>query len=52
MPKMVMVDVDGVRMWYPSALIVVQASDDLLLRFGRMLFFCIYVVDITPTESS
>uniref|UniRef100_A0A915CHH7 Mediator of RNA polymerase II transcription subunit 13 n=1 Tax=Parascaris univalens TaxID=6257 RepID=A0A915CHH7_PARUN len=32
MPKMVMVDVDGVRMWYPSALIVVQASDDLLLR--------------------
>ncbi|VDM24386.1 unnamed protein product [Toxocara canis] len=32
MPKMVLVDVDGVRMWYPSSLIVIQASDDLLLR--------------------
>ncbi|VDN08303.1 unnamed protein product [Thelazia callipaeda] len=32
MPKMVLVDVDGVHMWYPSSLIVVQASDDLLIR--------------------
>lgn len=33
LPKMVLVDVDGVHMWYPSSLIVVQASDDLLMRF-------------------
>ncbi|CAG9533297.1 unnamed protein product [Cercopithifilaria johnstoni] len=32
LPKMVLVDVDGVNMWYPSSLIVVQASDDLLMR--------------------
>ncbi|KAM3719730.1 Mediator of RNA polymerase II transcription subunit [Dirofilaria immitis] len=32
LPKMVLVDVDGVHMWYPSSLIVVQATDDLLMR--------------------
>ncbi|VDK47658.1 unnamed protein product [Anisakis simplex] len=32
LPKMVLVDVDGIHMWYPSSLIVVQACDDLLLR--------------------
>ncbi|VDN19445.1 unnamed protein product [Gongylonema pulchrum] len=40
MPKMVLVDVDGVHMWYPSSLIVVQASDDLLMRlFHEHIFW-------------
>lgn len=39
MPKMVLVDVDGVHMWYPSSLIVVQASDDLLLRLDSSRFW-------------
>ncbi|MFH4976590.1 hypothetical protein AB6A40_003299 [Gnathostoma spinigerum] len=31
-PKMVLVDVDGIHMWYPSSLVVIQASEDLLLK--------------------
>lgn len=30
---MVLVDVDGVRLWYPSSFIVIQASDDLLIKY-------------------
>lgn len=33
MPTMVLVDVDGVRLWYPSSFIVIQASDDLLIKY-------------------